>query len=88
MSRVTYSPPPENELQRIIQDGVYDLGSGHDKVDVPEVGGLEAQWIGWRSGVDKNEPEAPESELERYEGLMREIRNDITILYVYGGAFM
>ncbi|KAI9877448.1 MAG: hypothetical protein M1830_003870 [Pleopsidium flavum] len=88
VSRIAYPAPPEKSIQEVLLDAIAELGDGTENFDVPEVGGLEAQWIGWRSDVGKDDPEAGGSERERYEGLMKEVESDITILYVYGGAFM
>ena len=59
-----------------------------EKFDVPEVKELEAQWIGRRSGVKTDEPEILGTEWEKYEFLMEDVRSELTMLYVYGGAFM
>ncbi|KAI9812643.1 MAG: hypothetical protein M1827_004632 [Pycnora praestabilis] len=89
VSRITYPAPPENDLQKVVLDAIKEFGDGTERYDIPNIGGLEAQWIGWRGGVEKKEPEAPGCELEKYENLMREVKNkDLTVFYVYGGAFM
>ncbi len=55
---------------------------------MPAVEGLEAQWIGRRSRVKKDEPEILETELEKYKGLLKDVTSELTVLYVYGGAFV
>ncbi len=88
VSRTRYPRPPENAIQGVVLHAIKELGDGTEKFDVPEVGELEAQWIGWRSGVDKDEPEVSGTELEKYKGLMKDVTSKVTVFYVYGGAFM
>lgn len=88
VSRITYLTPPENDISEVVRNSINELGDGTERYEVPEVGTLEAHWVGWRAGVDKNEPEALGSEFERYEGLMKEVTSKVNILYIYGGALM
>lgn len=88
MSRVQYSRPPENAIRGVVLQAIKKLGDGTEKFDVPDVGELEAQWVGWRSAVGKDEPEVSGTELEKYNGLMKRITSKVTVFYVYGGAFL
>lgn len=88
ISRATYQPPSENSLVKVINDAIQELGDGTERFDLPEIGTLEAQWLGWRSGVTKDEPEPKISEREKYSRMMKEVETDTVVLFAYGGAFM
>ena len=88
VSRIQYPRPPENAIQGVVLHAIKELGDGTEKFDVPEVGELEAQWIGWRLGVGKDEPDVSGTELDKYIGLMRGVTSKVTVFYVHGGAFM
>lgn len=88
VSRIRYPRPPEDAIQGVVLHAIKELGDGTEKFQVPEVGEIEAQWIGWRSGVANDEPEVSGTELAKYEGLMRDVTSKVTVFYVYGGAFM
>ncbi|MCJ1293585.1 hypothetical protein MMC34_005140, partial [Xylographa carneopallida] len=87
VSRITYSKPPETDISESVRKAIDLLGDGTERYRMPEVGELEAQWVGWRPGVDKNTLESSGNDSKKYNCLMREVKSDLTILYVYGGAF-
>ena len=88
VSRSSYPKPPEDDVRKAVLDAISHLGDGTEHFDVPEIGPLETEWVGWRDGVNKNAAEALGSELERYEGLMSMVKSDVTVFYVCGGAFL
>lgn len=88
ISRATHPPPSENSLLKVVGDAIKELGDGIESFDLPDIGTLEAQWLGWRSGVGKGEPEPHISEQKKYSSMMKEVETDLVVLYAYGGAFM
>lgn len=67
---------------------IKELGDGSETYTVPEVAAVEAEWTGYRGGVDGNalRPDLPEE--EQYKQLMSEVKSDVTILYFHGGAYL
>jgi hypothetical protein len=90
VTKVKNQGPPENSLLQVLRDAITELGDGTEKYDLPgEVGELEAQWVGSRNGIGKDEfgPEAASTQ-ENYGCMMKEVKSDVVVLYAYGGAFM
>jgi acetyl esterase/lipase len=55
--------------------------------DVPEVEPIYAEWTGYRKDANDKTPHAKElSDAERYNKMMGDASNDITVLYFHGGA--
>ena len=76
-------------LLRLIIDSVRSLGDGdgQDKYRTPEVSHVQAEWVGWRSGVSAKESEPSISERQKYTALMKDVSSLATMLYVFGGNF-
>ena len=90
VSRVVLAAPqPENgdACQRIC-DAISYLGKGNEEYKVPAMLDVAAEWTGYRPRVDDNAPEPSIPEVEKFNGLMRDVENQITILYLHGGAFL
>jgi acetyl esterase/lipase len=66
---------------------IKELGDGKEEYNVPELKDVEAEWTGYRSGVEKKAPRPDISEEEHYTRLMQEVKSDVTILYFHGGAY-
>ncbi|KZF19761.1 hypothetical protein L228DRAFT_285699 [Xylona heveae TC161] len=97
ISRVTLSPPPEeNDVKRLLftaidqlneSDNANDNKTGETAYEKPELVPVEAEWTGYRAAAWRTTPEPSVlSEEEKYHRLMKEVTSDITILYVHGGA--
>ena len=63
------------------------LKEGGETYTLPEIKAVEAEWTGYRAGVDADAPELNISEGEKYKHLMKEVKSDVTILYFHGGAY-
>ncbi|KAF2199857.1 acetyl-hydrolase [Delitschia confertaspora ATCC 74209] len=76
-----------DEVKDVVVKAVEEMGSGEEKFTVPESKALEAEWTGYRAGAAPNEPEpAGLIEAQKYEELMKEVTNPVTLLYFHGGA--
>ena len=63
------------------------LGEGNENFEIPEVSDVQGEWLGWRQHRDVNEGElAAMGERARYEGMMGDVRSELTIFFVHGGA--
>lgn len=54
--------------------------------ELPAVLPVEAEWTGYRSGVEKNTLQPDISEEEKYLALKADAKSDMVILYIHGGA--
>ena len=84
-------PVPATEdtnLLEILMEVIREMGEGTEEIDVPEYAPVEAEWVGYRKGVDRGEPQPKLSEEEIYKALCRDTESDVTILYVHGGGFL
>ncbi|KAL4868888.1 hypothetical protein BDV12DRAFT_208949 [Aspergillus spectabilis] len=86
VSKVTI-PQPEIDVQDAVIKAIEELKDGGETYDIPGVTPVEAEWTGYRSGVDKNAPELDISEEEKYEYLKKENDSDMVVLYFHGGAY-
>jgi hypothetical protein len=91
ISKVTL-PKPEDKEGLTPRDAIdlviKELGNGSETYTLPEMAAVEAEWTGYRSGVDSNAARPDISEEEQYEKLMSEVKSDVTILYFHGGAYL
>lgn len=87
ISKVTFPRPAEAEVLGALLKAIDYHKNGDETYKVPELADVEAEWTGFRGGVDANAPSPDVSEEENYQHLMAEVGEDITILYFHGGAY-
>lgn len=87
VSKVTL-PQPEDDIQDAVFKAIEALNVGGETFDIPGVGPVEAEWTGYRKGVDKKAPQPEISEEEKYKELRKEASADSVILYFHGGAYL
>lgn len=87
VSKVTL-PQPEFDVRDAVVRAIKDLGTGNETFDLPGVIAVEAEWTGYRSGVDKKATLPDISEEEKYQELRKDVKSDITILYLHGGGYL
>ncbi|KAF3937701.1 Esterase [Dactylella cylindrospora] len=87
VSKVPVPAPTGPETRQIVIDAINSLIQG-DKFDwtAPELPEASAEWTGYREGVPKDAPQLDISEAEKYAKLMEEVKSDVTIYYIHGGA--
>ncbi|PLB36061.1 putative lipase/esterase [Aspergillus candidus] len=86
VSKVTL-PAPGEDVCNAVRKAFEDLQSGGETFEPPGVGPVEAEWTGYRSGVDKNEPLPDIPEDAKFDALRAEAPSDSVILYFHGGAY-
>ncbi|KAJ5888018.1 hypothetical protein N7495_008059 [Penicillium taxi] len=86
VSKVTM-PHPEFDVRDAVLQAIEDLKTGDVTFDIPAIADVEAEWTGYRSGVDKNAPLPDISEEQKYHEMRKEVSSDMTILYFHGGAY-
>lgn len=87
VSKVTLSQP-EFDVRDAVLRAIKDLGTGEESFDAPGVIAVEAEWTGYRSGVNKSATLPDISEEEKYRELRKDVTSDITILYLHGGGYL
>jgi acetyl esterase/lipase len=87
VSKITIPAPGEDDIRQALFKSIDELKEGSETYTQPELVPVEAEWTGFRATAATTTPEPPTSEEENYENLMKEVKNDITILYVHGGAY-
>ncbi|KAL2829669.1 Alpha/Beta hydrolase protein [Aspergillus cavernicola] len=80
-------PQPAIDVQDAVIKAIEELKMGGETYDIPGVGPVEAEWTGYRRGVDKNAPEPDMSEEQKYVELKQESSADMVVLYFHGGAY-
>lgn len=91
ISKVTLPAPQDDEgftPRDALKLAITELGNGSEIYTLPELSAVEAEWTGYRSGVQGNAPRPDIAEADQYERLMSEVKSDVTILYFHGGAYM
>ncbi|KAL2854853.1 Alpha/Beta hydrolase protein [Aspergillus pseudoustus] len=86
VSKVTI-PKPEIDVKEAVIRAIEELKSGDETYDIPGVGLVEAEWTGYRKGVQKNTPQPDISEADKYEQLKKDSSEDMVVLYFHGGAY-
>lgn len=81
-------PKPEIEVQDALIRVIEDLKQGEETYDVPGLVDVSAEWTGYRADADEKSTLPDISEEEKYKKLMKEAKEDMTIIYFHGGAFM
>lgn len=91
ISKITLQKPEDQEgipPRDALNIAIKELGDGSETYTLPEISAVEAEWTGYRSGVDSNalRPDLPEE--EQYQRLMSEVKSKVTVLYFHGGAYV
>lgn len=87
VANVTMPRPPEADALDALLKAIEHHKEGGETYQVPELVDVEAEWTGYRKGVDKKEPQPPISDREKYDKMMEEVKEDLTVLYFHGGAY-
>ncbi|CAG8973490.1 hypothetical protein HYALB_00002815 [Hymenoscyphus albidus] len=89
ISKITMSPPAEDDIRRSIFhiiESMKESGEAEGGYREPEMVPVEAEWTGYRAAATKKSPELNISEEEKYKEMMKEVTSPTTILYFHGGA--
>jgi acetyl esterase/lipase len=87
VSKITIPPPEEDDIRNELFKSIDELKDDGEIYTKPELVPIEAEWTGFRVNTATTLPEPSISEAEKYENLLKEVKNDITVLYFHGGAY-
>lgn len=87
VSKITVPAPEEDDVRGILTAAIDALKEGGETYELPLVVPVEAEWTGYRVGVDSNRQRPDLSEAQHYARLMKEVKSEVTILYFHGGAY-
>ena len=83
------APCPEENLVQLIVTGFETLKTGEETFDMPSMIPVEGVWVGYRGGVKSNAlPPVGMTETEKYNAMMKEVKTDLVLFYLHGGAFV
>ena len=81
-------PRPEDDVRTAVFKAIEALNTtGDETYALPTVVPVEAEWTGYRHGVEKDAPLPDLSEEEKYRMLRKE-SGEMVVLYLHGGAYM
>ncbi|MCJ1386650.1 hypothetical protein MMC17_009776, partial [Xylographa soralifera] len=86
ISKITVSIPEEDDASKALNNAIDALKEGGEVPPPAIIAPVEAEWTGYRAGVDKHRHRLDLSEAQHYDRLMQEVTSDITVLYFHGGA--
>lgn len=88
IAKVNLPAPQDAEGPRAaLVRAISELGDGCETYTLPGITNVEAEWTGYRGGVDKSAPELLIPEEEKYARMMSEAKSKLTVLYFHGGAY-
>ncbi|KAH6707623.1 acetyl-hydrolase [Leptodontidium sp. MPI-SDFR-AT-0119] len=90
VSRVTMPRPDEDDVRQALFKAIVGLREDGDEKGgfvEPELGPVEAEWVGYRAGATKGSTELRISEEQKYQEMMKEVESPTTVLYFHGGAY-
>jgi hypothetical protein len=86
---VTAPCPEDSSLVQLIVMGFEALKIGAETFDMPSTIPVEGVWVGYRGGVKSNAPPpVGMTETEKYSAMMKEVKTDLVLFYLHGGAFV
>jgi hypothetical protein len=86
-SRTELPAPTNDAIVELVLAVIKDLGDGSEKLHVPSLENVNAQWSGWRPGAQPGEPEPEISEEEKYRHLVKDSKAKIVTIYAHGGFY-
>ena len=86
ISKTELPPPEEEDVRRLLLDAIETLSDGNSACLSPPLLGVEGEWTGYRYDADASSPRLDLGEAEHYGRLIKDVKTDLTILYVHGGA--
>lgn len=79
--------PPEDSIRIVLLEVIDKFNDQRVSYTRPISTPINLEWVGFRKGVGKDEPQPQISELEKYHGLMGDATGSGVVFFVYGGAF-
>ncbi len=91
ISKVTLPKPEDHEgttPRDALDMAIKELGDGSETYTLPKTLAVEAEWTGYRNGVNNDAPRPDLPEEEQYQRLMSEVKSKVTVLYFHGGVYV
>ena len=82
----TTLPAPELDVRDAVVEAIKALGDGTEIYKLPDVVDVEAEWTGYRDGVEKNALQPDVSERKKYDMMLKESQSSVVTLYFHGGG--
>lgn len=87
VSKVELPRPRENDVLDSLLKAIDHHKDGDETYDIPSLDDVGVEWTGYRKGARPSDPQPNISEGEKYAKMMEEVEEDLTILYIHGGAY-
>ncbi|KAF7519714.1 hypothetical protein G7054_g13007 [Neopestalotiopsis clavispora] len=82
---------PETSIRDALMAAVggtkQDLVAADEKCRVPELVSVEAEWMGYRAAAATSAKPPNVSEQDKYVEMMKEVKSNLTVLHLHGGAY-
>ena len=82
--------PPETSIRDALINAIDSLRHGDMltlEFQLPDIVSVEAEWTGYRADATSESSLPSISEKEKYDEMMKEVKNPTTLLYLHGGAY-
>ncbi|KAF7585251.1 hypothetical protein BBP40_011552 [Aspergillus hancockii] len=83
VSKFTVPTPPKDSSRDLLLGLVDELNDRNIRYDRPDSQPLNLEWTGFRAHVEKDNPEPPLAEKDKFDKLVAETKSPLAILYVY-----
>ncbi|KAK2823847.1 hypothetical protein FQN49_007557 [Arthroderma sp. PD_2] len=87
IANATMPKPAEDDVLEALIKAIDYRKEGPETFDMPDVRAVEAEWTGYRKGASEDTPIPDISDEDKYERLMEDVDEDMTIFYIHGGAY-
>jgi hypothetical protein len=84
--RITVPVGDGDGVNDVVEEAIQTLGQGSEEYSMPLIEEVKAEWVGHRSGVEKDTPEPKMVDMERYKMVVQDVTSDVVMLYAHGGA--
>lgn len=84
------APGPEDGDVRYLVDGaICSLGRGDEQCVVSSISDVDVEWMGYwpETSLEEMPLVSTCTEREKFEYINKHVKNEVTIVYVYGGSF-
>ncbi len=87
ISRVSMLPPEDDDVLQSLIHIIIHLGDGVEAFHEPTLNAVEGEWVGYRRSSGEDGERSPGVERSKFESLMGDVTDGLTMLFVHGGGF-
>ena len=69
--------PEDNDARQLVDDAIRVLGRGDEQYTIPTLPTIRVEWTGYPVTTER----------EKFKNIEQNIKNQATIVYVFGGSF-